>query len=126
MSSGVTFDSGALIAFERGRREVVALVSRALDRRVSIAVPAGALAQVWRDGARQVRLARLLASPAVDVVGMDDHTARAIGQLLGVSGTSDVIDASVVWCARERQHAVVTSDPDDLRMIDAGLRIVPC
>lgn len=122
--SGATLDSGALIAFERNQRAVVALVARAHERGDRLAVPAGVVAQVWRDGRRQVRLVRLLGSPLVDVVPLDDHAARAVGQLCGVSGTTDVVDASVVLCARQRGHRVLTSDPDDLRRIDPRLQMV--
>ena len=50
--------------------------------------------------------------------------ARQAGQLCGVTGTSDVIDASVVLCAREHGHTVVTSDPDDLRRLDPKLDLI--
>lgn len=122
--SGATLDSGALIAFERAKRAVVVLVARALERGDLLAVPAGVVAQVWRDGARQVRLVRLLASEAIEVVALDDPTARAVGQLCGVSGEADVVDASVVLCARQRGHMVLTSDADDLRRIDARIDLV--
>lgn len=122
--SGATLDSGALIAFERSRRPVVALVARALERGDTLAVPAGVVAQVWRDGGRQVRLVRLLASDSIEVVPLDDPTARAVGQLCGVTGTTDVVDASVVLCARQRGHRVLTSDADDLRRIDSKIEIV--
>jgi hypothetical protein len=126
VAAGVVLDSGALIAFERGDRGVVALVARALEREAPLAVPAGVVAQVWRDGARQARLARLLAAPIAGVAALDDHAARAVGQLLGVSGTTGVVDAAVVWCARTRGMAVVTSDPDDLRRIDGSVQVVSC
>jgi hypothetical protein len=125
-AAGVTLDSGALIAFGRGRRHVVALIERAAVNQLEIAVPAGVVAQVWRDGPRQARLARLLASPAVHVVPLDDAAARAVGQLLGVSATADVVDASVAWCARQRAHVVVTSDPDDIAALAPGLQVVVC
>jgi hypothetical protein len=41
-----------------------------------------------------------------------------------VSRTRDVIDATVVLCARERQQPVVMSDPKDLLRLDARLRVV--
>jgi hypothetical protein len=122
--SGVTLDAGALIAFERNDRRVVAAIALALERRLSVAVPAGVVGQVWRDGRRQVRLVRLLASNAVDVEPLDDVRARAAGQLCGVTGTSDVLDASVVLCARARGHGVMTADIDDLRRLDPALRLV--
>ena len=126
LGAGATLDAGALIAFERSRRSVVVLVARALERDVELAVPAGVVAQVWRDGSRQARLARLLASSVVHVVTLDDLSARSIGQILGVSETSDVVDASVAWCARQRGHAVVTADPDDILAVDPDLQVVKC
>jgi len=119
----LTLDAGALIAFERGDRAVVAIVARALQRKQVLAVPAGVIAQVWRDGRRQASLARLLASDLVEIEPLDDARARAAGQLCGATGTSDVIDASVVLCARARDHGVLTSDPDDLTRLDRTLRI---
>jgi hypothetical protein len=114
-----------LIAFERAKRAVVALVAIALERGDRLAVPAGVVAQVWRDGARQVRLVRLLASAVIEVVPLDDPTARAVGQLCGVTGATDVVDASVVYCAQRRGHALLTSDPEDLRRIDPRLELIP-
>ena len=119
--SGLTLDSGALIAFERNDRRIVTVILRALHNGLSIAVPAGVVAQVWRDGKRQVPLVRLLGSHLVDIEPLDDQRARAAGQLCGATGTSDVIDASVVLCARARGHAVMTSDVDDLRRLDSSL-----
>ncbi|HEX2699936.1 MAG TPA: hypothetical protein VHM89_06995 [Acidimicrobiales bacterium] len=122
--SGAVLDAGALVGFERNDRRVVGIVARALHHGDALIVPAGVVGQVWRDGARQVRLVRLLGSPVCQVVALEDAGARAAGQLCGVSGTSDVIDATVVLVARQRALRVVTSDPDDLRRLDPGLDVV--
>jgi hypothetical protein len=122
--NGITLDAGALVAFERNDRRVVAVISRALQRREPVAVPAGVVGQVWRDGRRQVRLARLLGSDAVEVEPLDDIRARAAGQLCGVTRTRDVIDASVVLCAQAHGHAVMTSDAEDLQRLDPTLSVV--
>jgi predicted nucleic acid-binding protein len=124
VSYGLTMDASALIAFERNDRAVVAILVRAQQHKARLAAPAGVVGQVWRDGRRQVRLARLLGSDLVEVVPLDDERARAAGQLCGIAGTPDVIDASVVMCARERGHGVLTSDVDDLERLDASLRYV--
>jgi PIN domain nuclease of toxin-antitoxin system len=121
---GLTLDAGALIAFERGERSVVAIVQQALKRQVALAVPAGVVAQAWRDGRRQARMARLLGAEIVEIVPLDDMKARAAGQLCGATSTADVIDASVVLCARSHGHGVLTSDVDDLRRLDPSLRYV--
>lgn len=121
--SGATLDAGALIAFERGERRVVAIVARALNHRDQLVVPAGVVGQVWRDGRRQARLAKLLGSEVTQIVGLEDLQARSAGQLCGASGTNDVVDASVVLCARAHGHGIVTSDPDDLRALDPRIRL---
>ena len=122
--TAVVLDTGALIEFERNDRRVVAIIARALEHVDPLLVPAGVVAQAWRDGGRQTRLARLLGSPLCEVVSLDDHQARAAGQLCGVAVTSDVIDASVVVVARRRGARVITSDPDDLRQLDPRLEVV--
>jgi hypothetical protein len=121
---GLTLDAGALIAFTRNDRRTITLISTAIAHRLAMVVPAGALGQVWRDGRTQARLAQLLGSGALEVEPLDDMRARAAGQLCGVTRTSDVIDASVVLCARARGHSVMTSDPDDIRRLDGTLVIV--
>jgi anti-sigma factor RsiW len=120
--NGVTLDAGPLIAFDRNERRVVAMIAVALERGVPLAVPAGVVGQVWRDGKKQVRLLRLLR--ATTIAPLDDARARAAGQLCGVAGTADVVDASVVLCARARGHAVMTSDAEDLRRLDARIRLI--
>jgi hypothetical protein len=122
--TGVTLDAGALVGVERNDRRVVVLIRRALEAAVPLVVPAGVVGQVWRDGRRQARLARLLGSPEVAIEPLDDARARAAGQLCGIAGTDDVIDASVVLCARSRGHVVITSDADDLRRLDPGIEFV--
>jgi hypothetical protein len=123
--AGLTLDTGALIAFERNDRRVVALIARSLGHGHVIAVPAGVVGQVWRDGRRQARLARFLGAAEVEIEPLDDKRARDAGQLCGIRGTVDVIDASVVLCARARGHRIATSDPDDLRRLDPGAPLIP-
>lgn len=122
--TGLTLDAGALLAFERNDRQVVALITLALHHGRAIAVPAGVVGQVWRDGRRQARLARLLASKEVEVEALDDRRAREAGQLCGARGTADVIDASVVLGARARGHRIATSDPEDLQRLDPDADLI--
>jgi hypothetical protein len=121
---GLTLDSGALIAFERRDLKVIDLITGTLRRQYELVVPAGVLAQVWRDPRRQVLLVRLLNSEGVEIEDFDAARAKRAGQLCGVAGTSDVVDASVVLCARARSHRVVTSDPDDLRRLDPRIELI--
>ncbi|MBF6557107.1 MAG: PIN domain-containing protein [Acidimicrobiales bacterium] len=122
--SAAILDTGALIGFERNDRRVVAIITRALEHHDPLLVPAGVVAQAWRDGSRQTRLARLIGSPLCEVLVLDDRQARAAGQLCGVTNTTDVVDASVAVAGRDRGARVITSDPDDLRRLDGRLDLV--
>ncbi len=116
--SGLTYDTGALVAAEGSDRSVWAIHKRALERNVRVTVPAGVLAQGWRTG-RQANLARLLAGCRVE--DLTDVRARASGAACARSNTKDPIDASVVIGAIARRDLVLTSDPRDLRTIAEAL-----
>jgi hypothetical protein len=121
---GVTLDAGGLIALDRNDRRLVVLLARAAETNVRVTVPATALAQAVRRPERQVRLARLIRQPTTDVVALDRVDATNVGRLLAASATSDMADAHVVICARRSDQQVVTSDPDDLRRLDPGIRLI--
>jgi len=124
MSDGITLDAGGLIALERNDRRVIVLLARARELGLDVIVPATALAQVLRIPARQVALMRLLRQPRTTTVPLDRADASFVGQLLAATGTADLADAHVVICARRMGHAVVTSDHDDLRRLDAALPLI--
>jgi len=119
----VTFDAGALIALDRGDSRMLALLQLLARRAGTIHVPAGVAGQAWRGGARQAMLARLFSSPEVEVPSLDLAMAQACGELCAATGTSDVIDASVVLVAREHHDTIVTSDVDDLRRLDPSAKL---
>lgn len=121
-AAGLTLDTGALLALERGQQRIRALLRRAGSREVTI--PAGVIAQAWRGGPRQARIARLIKQPETRVECLDDDLARAVGLLCGRSGHDDIVDVSVALCARRRHHAVVTSDPGDIHAVDPALPVV--
>ena len=120
----VILDAGALIALERGDKRMAALATVLARDEIPAFVPAGVVAQVWRGSARQHDLARLLATDAVRVDPMDGTTARAIGVLLGTSGSSDVVDGHVALLGMRTRGKVFTSDEADLRRIAPRLDIV--
>lgn len=108
----LVLDAGVLIAYERRERAVERWLRQVeLDRgRVAIAAPT--VAEVWRDGARQARLARLLGSCLI--VDCDQATGRDAGRLLALVGSDDTLDALVVATAARLSAAVLTEDPADL------------
>jgi hypothetical protein len=104
-------DSGALIAIDKRDRRVGAML-RVLQRDgVPIETSAGVVAQVWRDGRKQVNLARVL--PGVDIDALDDVMAKKVGELLRQSGTSDLVDAHLALLVRPDDQ-VLTSDKADI------------
>ncbi|MEC3952490.1 PIN domain-containing protein [Nocardia sp. CDC153] len=120
----IVLDSGGLIGLEKDNARAVAIVRQALARKLEVVIPATVLAQCWRNSPRQHAVSRLLKADAVRVADLTQAQALAIGSLLAVSGTADVVDAHVVVLARSL-HAtlVVTSDPDDLTALDSHLRL---
>ncbi len=122
--TGATLDAGALIALEAGSRRMAVLVEEALASRAELAIPAGVLAQAWRGGAGQARIARLLRASVTTVVPLDQRLALRVGARCAATGISDVVDVSVALCARDRGHPVVSSDPADIRAVEPSLTVL--
>jgi hypothetical protein len=122
--NGVAFDAGGLIAVDRGDRLVLALLARAAERGMRVTIPATAFAQAVRSPARQVRVMRLARQSSTDVVPLDVRDAIATGLLLAASGTSDIVDAHVVVCARRTGQVLVTSDAPDICRLDPTLKLL--
>ena len=122
--AGVTLDAGGLIGLDRDDRRVIVLLARAVETNSRVTIPASALAQAIRRPERQARLARLIRQPTTDVVPLDRVDSVNVGRLLAAAGTSDVVDAHVVVCARRAAQRLVTSDPGDLAMLDPTLELV--
>jgi hypothetical protein len=108
----IVLDAGALIAIDRRDRKVGALLRVAQQHRVVVRSSAGVVAQVWRDGARQANLARVLSG--VDVAPLDLPVAKRVGLVLGAADSSDVVDGHVAHLV-EPGDQLLTSDPDDMR-----------
>lgn len=104
-------DAGALMAYEHGDRTVRAFLERAGRTGVDVRTTSGAVAQVWRDRARQGRLALLL--QGLLEVELTRERARRVGTLLSNAGRRDVIDGSIVDAALDGDE-ILTTDPDAL------------
>ena len=111
-------DAGFLISVDRGERAAQEFLLAALAHRTVLTTTHPVVAQVWRDGARQARLARLLQS--LVVVALDD--GPDVGSLLARSGTSDVVDAHLVAVAVRRAEPILTGDVDDIESLTSVLR----
>lgn len=91
---------------------------------MSRGIPAGVIAQAWRGGPRQARIAKLLRLKVTSVVALDTKFALRVGAKCASTGARDVVDVSVALCARDRGHAVITSDPGDISAIDPSLTLI--
>jgi hypothetical protein len=77
-----------------------------------------------RHPAKQARLSRLVRQVTTHLVPLDGLDATSVGMLLAATGTSDVVDAHVVVCARKQGQPILTSDVADLRRLDPSARLI--
>jgi hypothetical protein len=113
---GVTYDTGALIAVDRGNRSMATRHEAFLRAGVVPTVPTVVLAQAYRTRS-QVLLTRVVRGCAIETFTME--RARAVGLLAARTKRHDIVDLAVVEGAIRRGDAVVTSDPGD--PVAAGL-----
>jgi hypothetical protein len=115
----LVYDAGALVAADRGERLLWAEFAVAVADRRPIVVPTPVLTQVWRGWRSQALLAKLLAG--CRIVAPGEPLAKQAGVLLGLSKTSDAVDAIVVATAIALRATIVTSDMGDMtRLVDAA------
>jgi hypothetical protein len=112
--TALILDAGALIAVDRGDQAMYKLIRDALRTGTPVRTNANAIAQVWRDGAKQARLARLLRDLKVEPITRED--GYRAGELLGRTRMKDVVDATVALLAKTAD-ILYTSDPGDLRKL---------
>jgi hypothetical protein len=112
--TALVLDAGALIAVDRGDRGMYKKIEEALRIGDPVRTNPNVVAQVWRDGAKQARLARALRDVTVEPITRKD--GYRAGELLGATRTKDVVDATVALLAKADDE-VYTSDPSDLRTL---------
>jgi hypothetical protein len=123
----VVLDAGALIAVDKGLATIRGYVLLADRAKVALSTSSAVVAQVWRGGGRQARLARFLGSDLVTEIPLDPDAGRRIGVLAAAVGSRDVVDGHVAIIALDRDAVVLTSDPHDIaRWGVPDERIVRC
>ncbi|GAB4199134.1 MAG: hypothetical protein OHK0013_09010 [Sandaracinaceae bacterium] len=111
-------DAGALLALERGDREVLAMLKSELALGRVPRTHGGVVGQVWRGGTgKGARLAQVL--PGLRILPLDEALGRRAGLLLARARTSDVVDAALVLLAVDGD-TILTSDPEDLAKLAAA------
>lgn len=116
----VVLDAGAFVAADKSDRRLGAMLRVLQKQRLPLRTSSAVVAQVWRDGRKQARLAAVLAG--VDVIPLAPDEDRRTGELLATSRTKDVIDAHLSLRV-EDGDLVLTSDRADLEHLLATRRI---
>ena len=116
----LVLDAGARIGIDRDDRRVAALIELGRRAGAELISTTPVIAQAWRNGARQARLARAL--PMIDVRPVQLGDAKTAGELLAATDTSDVVDALLAQLAQPGDQ-ILTSDPADLADLLAARHI---
>ena len=111
--TGLTFDTGALIALERRKQRMKQIIERALAKEQPITVPADVVGEWWR-GRTDLREAIL---EAVDVEPLTLALAKLAGEALASVSGATLVDAVVMASAATRGDIVYSSNVDDLEKL---------
>jgi predicted nucleic acid-binding protein len=111
--TGITLDTGALIALERRHQRMKHLFQRMLERDVTITVPADVVGEWWR-GRTDLREAIL---DSVDVEVLTLPLAKVAGEALAAIPGATLVDAIVMASAASRGDTVLSSDVKDLERL---------
>lgn len=113
MMRAVVLDAGAFIAAERRDRHLAELIAGANAEGAAILIPATVIAEIWRNPPRAH--SRAVVESVDEVVPLDAALARRVGALIGLAGTTQIVDASVALIAiQAKPSIVVTTDPTDI------------
>jgi predicted nucleic acid-binding protein len=111
--TGITFDTGALIALERRRQRMREIVERALAKDQPLTVPADVVGEWWR-GRTDLRDSIL---ESVDVEPLTEALAKLAGEALAAVNGATLVDAIVMASAASRGDIVYSSDVEDLERL---------
>lgn len=113
--TGLTFDTGALIALERRRQRIARVYRVAVEDGIPVTVPTVVLAEWWRGrtAARDTIVRGLRLEP------LGAHIAKLAGEALAAVRGSGAVDAILMASAALRGDVVYTSDLPDLQSLQA-------
>ena len=117
--TGATFDTGALIALERGDARMLVRLRVLHQARIPITIPMNAVVEWWRKGHGQAAILSL-----GSVEPLTEAVAKAAGEALAKVGGASPIDATVMASAAQRGDRVFTSDPQDMQRLQQHFRSI--
>jgi predicted nucleic acid-binding protein len=115
VASGLTFDTGVLVALERRKQRAWKIYREAMRRKVPITVPTPVIAEWWRGRSD----AREHVKSGLHLEWLSDAIAELAGEALAAVVRSTVVDAIVMASAASRGDVVYTSDFEDLDRLRA-------
>jgi predicted nucleic acid-binding protein len=118
--TGLTFDTGALIALERRRARLSNIYAIAVANGLVVTVPTAVICEWWR-GRTDAR-ENILQGLRVEVV--DVQLAQLAGEALAAVKGATAVDALVMASAARRGDIVYTSDIADLERLRAFFPVV--
>jgi predicted nucleic acid-binding protein len=119
--TGLTLDTGALIALERRHARMKRVMLAALQTGMRVTVPVAVVTEWWRGHSGMRDLIRA----SLDIEPMDEALARSAGEALAAVKTAGAIDAIVMASAARRGDIVYTGDYEDLERLRSYFAAVP-
>ncbi len=122
-ASGLTFDTGMLIALERRTQRAWNVYREAMRHTVPITVPTAVLVEWWRgrtDARDRIR-------SGLRVEWLSESLAEVAGEALAAVRGATAVDAIVMASAASRGDVVYTGDREDLERLRAyfpGVRVL--
>ncbi len=118
----LVLDADGLTKLAEGAPRAISFAKDAYAARAPVVVAASTLTEVIRGGPRDAAIHRVLRR--IEISPIDEHAARAAGELLGrvgLSGHTHALDALVAVVALDQARPVVllTSDTHDLQKLTA-------
>ena len=114
MKPRIMFDTGALIALERGDQRMRKVHRLATDLGYQMVATTPVIVEWWRKGKREKERAALLRTLFLEPTSA--YVARLAGEAVGVVGAG-VVDAIVMASASQHGDTVYTSDLPDLERL---------
>jgi predicted nucleic acid-binding protein len=121
--SGLTFDTGVLIALERRNQRAWTIYRTAMLMSVPVTVPTAVLGEWWRGRTD----ARERVKEGLRIEWLSETLAERAGEALAAVPRATLVDAIVMASAASRGDVVYTSDYEDLDRLRAffpGVRVL--
>lgn len=117
----IVLDSGAVIGLARGHARLRAALGKAHLLGTEVAVPMIVISETVRGNGPRDAAVNLVLARFGPQRPLDENTARLAGALLGAAKSNHTLDALVAAEAlRVSPSTLITSDPDDMRVLLAG------